>query len=70
MKIPTDFDVVNNPTPSADKGTPFGSYDGINPNEKAIPDTPGEKATSDPCCFEMSKGQPFGAGGSGYTNKK
>jgi len=70
MKIPKNFDVVYKPSPAADKGTPFGSYDGINPHEKAIPETPGEKASNDPSGYEMSKGQPFGPGGSGYTNKK
>lgn len=70
MKIATDFDVVNKPAPSAASGTAFGSYDGINPHEKAIPECPGEKASNDPAAFSMTKAQPFGSGGSGYTNKK
>lgn len=69
MKIPKDFDVACKPAPSADKGTAFGDYNGINPNEKSIPETPGEKVSNDPTCFEQSKGQPFGPGGSGYTSK-
>lgn len=66
MKIPTDFDVVHSPAPAAEKGTPFGSYSGLNPNEKPIADTPGEKATNDPTAYSTSKGSPL-KGGSGYT---
>lgn len=46
MKIKTNFDVVNSEPPSADKGTLPWDNPGIDPYEKAIPETPGEKAVN------------------------
>jgi hypothetical protein len=43
------------------------SYKGIQPHEKAVPETPGENATNDVTKHSSSKGQPFGKGGSGYA---
>ena len=50
-----------------DKGTLPWSNPGIEPHEKAIPETSGENASNPAAAHETSKGQPFGAGGSGYT---
>lgn len=67
MKIPTDFDVVSQPAPSFEKGTNYQDNPGVQPSEKAIPMTPGEKATNDTTGLSYNKAQNFGKGGSGYT---
>lgn len=67
MKIPTDFDPVSQPAPSFEKGTNYQDNPGVMPNEKAIADTPGEKASNDTTGLAYNKAQPFGKGGSGYT---
>jgi hypothetical protein len=68
MKIATDFDVVNKAAPSASSGTGFQENPGIQPFEKAIPETPGEKAVNSTEPDMISKGQPFKTKGSGYCS--
>lgn len=68
MKIPKNFDVVAKEAPSFSKGTSMENYKGIQPSESNIKDTPGENATNETSAHSMSKGHPFGKGGSGYTS--
>lgn len=67
MNIKKDWDPVSNQAPSFEKGTNYQDNPGVMPNEKAIPETPGEKATNDTAGLSYNKGQNFGKGGSGYT---
>ena len=67
MKIPPDYDVVNKPAPSYSKGTPYDSNPQLDPYERAIPETPGEKAVNSTEPDIISKGQPYKKTGSGYT---
>jgi len=69
MKVPKNYDVVNKGAIPFQKGTAPDDYKGIQPEESNIKDTPGEKATNDPSGMSTNRAQPFGAGGSGYTNK-
>lgn len=69
MKIPTNYDVVNKGAIPASKGTDYCDNPGIMPNEKPIADTPGERATNEESAYSVKKGQPFGKGGSGYTDR-
>lgn len=46
MKIPLDFDVVGKAAPDYNKGTSPFENPQIAPYEKAIPETPGEKAVN------------------------
>lgn len=55
---------------SVDMGNKFEEHPGLDASAKNIPETPGENATNDPVAESYNKGQPFGPGGSGYTNKK
>lgn len=70
MKVPKNYDCVNKGSIPASKGTSMENYKGIQPEESNIKDTPGENATNDTAAHSISKGQPFGMGGSGYTGKK
>lgn len=70
MKVPKDYDVVNKGHIPCAKGTESSAYKGIQPEESPIKDTPGENATNDTAAASSNKGQPFGAGGSGYTSKR
>jgi len=67
MKIPKNYDPVSGAHISYSRGTNPQDNPGIQPSEKAIADTPGEKATNEQSAHEMTKGQNFGKGGSGYT---
>lgn len=68
MHISKSMDVVNSPAPGFAKGTSMEANPGIQPHEKAIPDTPGEKATNDVTRHSSNKAQPFKGGGvSGYA---
>lgn len=66
MKIPFNFDVVGKDAPSFEKGDAYDKNPGIEPYEKAIPETAGEGASNDVNQFSMNKGQPFKTKGSGY----
>lgn len=68
MKIPKNYDVVGKEPPNWDKGTNPMDNPQIEPRS-SIPDTPGEKTQNMTSVTEVTKGQPFGKGGSGYTNK-
>lgn len=67
MKIPKNYDAVARGPVDFEKGT--GPFDnpGIKP-VKNVADTPGEKAMNEPGANTISKKQPFGKGGSGYTS--
>ena len=65
MKISKNYDVTKG-APSFEKGTnPFDNA-GIKPNS-SIPDTAGQKASNPAAAHSVSKAQPAGKGGSGYT---
>lgn len=68
MKIPKNHNCVTGSAPSFDKGT--GPFDnpGIQPVKGEIKDSPGEKQRNSPGVENFKKGQPFGKGGSGYTD--
>lgn len=66
MKIPISYDVVGKEPPSYNKGTDSANNPQIEPYEKAIPQTPGEKAVNSTEPDTMSKGQPFKNKGGGY----
>jgi len=68
MNVPKNYDPLSRGPIAAEKGTnPFDNA-GIKPSESAIPETPGMKASNEPKHNTMSKGQPFGSGGTGYTS--
>lgn len=66
MKIPKNFDVVGKDAPSFEKGDAYDKNPGIDPYEKAIPETAGEGASNDVNAFSFNKAQPFKEKGSGY----
>jgi hypothetical protein len=68
MKVPKSYDVQSKGAIPCEKGTNPFDNPGIKPHESAIKDTPGESATNPAKAFSQNKGQPFGKGGSGYTN--
>lgn len=59
MKIPLDYDIVGKEAPSFEKGTsPFDNPQ-IQPYEKAVPQTPGEKAVNSTEPESFSKAPPM-----------
>lgn len=68
MHISKKTDVAFTPAPSFEKGTNPFDNEGIKPRS-SIPDTPGEKASNETVGRSISKAQPFGKGGTGFTNK-
>lgn len=69
MKVPKNYDPVSKDAIAPDKGTDFCDNPGIDPGITPIAMTPGEKSTNDTAGRDISKAQPFGKGGSGYSNK-
>lgn len=67
MKIDKSKDIAMQEAPMCSKGTNPWDNAGIMPHEKAIPDTPGQKATNDTSAESFSSAQPFKTKGSGYT---
>lgn len=68
MTISRKTDVTSMGSIDPEKGSDFIS----NPQlkvPKSISDTPGEKASNSPAVHSISKGQPFGKGGSGLGGK-
>ncbi len=68
MKIPLDYDVEMKAAPGYDKGTSPDSNPQIEPFEKAIPETPGEKAVNSTEPDMITKAQPFKNEGGGYCD--
>ncbi len=66
MKIPKNHDCVEGAAPKFSQGTNPFNNPGIQP--LTIKETPGEKASNSPQVERTKKGQPFGKGGSGYTD--
>lgn len=64
MKIAKNYDVLKG-APSYEKGTAPDANPGIKPG--VTENTPGEKASNPAAAHSMSKAQPFGKGGTGYT---
>lgn len=62
--VKKNWDPCCDSVPAGDK---FEDHPGLSASMKAIPETPGEKATNDTTALSYNKSQPFGKGGSGYT---
>lgn len=69
MQVKKNYDVVASDVIDPKKGTDPCDNPGIMASISKVKNTPGEDATNETAALDIKKAQPFGKGGSGYSDK-